>query len=224
MEQTDKNQSAPPRPVAPRPERSSMKAICIDFETANRSPRSACALGVTELQDGQVTGTWYTLIRPHPDYGLFEPFNIRIHGIRPSDVQNAPTFADFWTELAPRLDGAFLAAHNAAFDIGMLTGILDLYGLDYPRVPYLCTCKLARRVWPHLPNHKLGTLAAHLNHRFVHHHAGEDATACGRVLTACLQDLGIQSWEALPEGTPLNPGHLWPGGHEPCRVRPRKRS
>lgn len=200
-----------------------MKAICIDFETANHSPRSACALGVTELQDGQVTNTWYTLVRPHPEYGVFNPFNIRIHGIRPRDVDKAPPFDVLWETLLPQLADGFLVAHNAAFDIGVLTQTLDLYGIPYPEIPYLCTCKLARRVWPDLPNHKLNTLAAHLGHRFVHHHAGEDATACGKVLSACLTDLGVPSWDNLPEGTPLHPGRLWPGGHEPCRVRPKQR-
>jgi DNA polymerase-3 subunit epsilon len=75
-------------------------------------------------------------------------------------------------------------AHNAAFDLDHLRDTLDHFGLPRPEFDYLCTCNLARRVWPDLPDHKFSTLAAHIGHGFYHHHA----QAAGRVLLAMMKD------------------------------------
>jgi len=60
-------------------------------------------------------------------------------------------------------------------------------GLPRPEFDYLCTCNLARRVWPDLPSYSLDTLAAHIGHKFHHHHAQADAEAAGRVLLGIMK-------------------------------------
>jgi DNA polymerase-3 subunit epsilon len=97
------------------------------------------------------------------------------------DVLDAPEF------LARLTRADLVIAHNAHFDIGHLREILDHFGLPRPEFDYVCTCQLARRVWPELPDHKLGTLAAHIGHQFNHHHAQSDAEAAGRVLLAMMK-------------------------------------
>jgi DNA polymerase-3 subunit epsilon len=104
------------------------------------------------------------------------------------DVLDAPEFSVIAPEMLARLTRADLViAHNAAFDIEHLRATLDHFGLPQPEFDYVCTCQLARRVWPELENHQLSTLTAHIGHDFNHHHAQADAEAAGRVLLAMMK-------------------------------------
>jgi DNA polymerase-3 subunit epsilon len=77
-----------------------------------------------------------------------------------------------------------LAAHNAAFDMGVLRAVLERYGLPVPRLRYFCTLTLSRRVWPRLRSHSLPNLGAHFGIRYEAHNALDDARTCGDI--ACL--------------------------------------
>lgn len=168
-----------------------MNFTCLDFETANRSRMSICAAGLAVFEDGQLTESPYWLVRPPKGHGWFREDFTEIHGIRLSDVKGAPEFAAIAPELLERLTRTdMVIAHNAAFDISHLQETLEHFGLPCPAFDYLCTCQLARRVWPELPNYQLGTLATHVDHKFHHHHARDDAEAAGRVLLAMMKHVG----------------------------------
>jgi DNA polymerase-3 subunit epsilon len=110
------------------------------------------------------------------------------------DVLDAPEFPAIAPEFLARLTRAdIVIAHCAPFDIGHLRATLNHFGLPRPEFDYVCTCKLARRVWPELPDHKLGTLAAHIGHQFNHHHAQADAEAAGRVLLAMMKQVNANT-------------------------------
>ena len=164
-------------------------ALAIDFETATAYRASPCAVGLCWLDQGRVVARAYRLIRPKGN--AFAGFNIAFHGIGPKDVANEPEFPELWEMLRPHLSGALLIAHNASFDMGVLRATLDLYGLAWPEVSYSCTMLGARRVWPGLANHKLNTVAGHLGISFRHHHAGEDAEACGRIAFSQMKAVGV---------------------------------
>lgn len=153
--------------------------VAIDFETANRLPASACAIGLAFIEDGEVTHRAYSLIRPRDM--AFDPMNIRVHGIRPTDVLDAPEFPEIWEEFRDQIDGALVLAHNASFDVRVLGASLASYGLAGPAFRSFCTVSLARRLWPDEPSRRLSALAAKFAVRFTHHHAGEDAYACARI-------------------------------------------
>src|SRR5690242_15251651 len=61
----------------------------IDFETANSSSASACAVGLARVRDGRVVATAGWLIQPPPGHDRFFELNTRIHGIRQEDVVGA---------------------------------------------------------------------------------------------------------------------------------------
>ncbi|WP_082640262.1 3'-5' exonuclease [Aureimonas sp. N4] len=156
-----------------------MTILAIDFETATSEAASACAVGLAFVEGGRVTKQAYSLIRPRDL--RFDPGNIRVHGIRPHDVLDAPSFADIFASFAAEMDGALVVAHNASFDLKVLRESLALYGLAQPRFSALCTVALSRRLWPDSPNHKLSTMAARFGLGFRHHHAGDDAYACAHI-------------------------------------------
>lgn len=40
----------------------------IDFETANYERSSMCSVGVVIVRGGEIVGTFYSLIKPEPEY------------------------------------------------------------------------------------------------------------------------------------------------------------
>lgn len=59
--------------------------------------------------------------------------------------------------------------------------------MDYPDYRFYDTLRTARRVFPHLPNHQLQTVAAACGYDLTcHHHALADAEACARIAMAVL--------------------------------------
>lgn len=195
-----------------------MKVACIDFETANNFIGSICAVGVAIVEDGRVADSRYWLVKPHRQCAEFDYFNIQIHGIRPQDVAHAPEFDEVYAELLPLIEGAVLAAHNAPFDMSALRHVLGLYSLPNPTAEYLCTCRVAAKVWADLDNHRLNTVAAHIGHTFRHHDALEDAVACAEVLLAAQREKHAGSTAELMAGIGLKHGTIFPGGYTPCGV------
>ena len=196
------------------------KVACIDFETANAFTGSICAVGVAVVRDGALQDTFYSLVKPHRDHAQFNPFNVQVHGIRPRDVAQSPEFDAVYAEIAPLLDGAVLAAHNAPFDMSCLRRVLPLYGIAEPQASYFCTCVLSRKVWPALPNHRLNTVAASLGFQFHHHNALEDAKACAVALLAAMQTRRADSPEALLRGLGMNLGRLGAASATPKNRQP----
>ena len=127
------------------------------------------------------------------------------------DVQDVREFAAIAPEFLARPTRADLViAHKASFDISHLQATLDHFGLPRPEFDYVCTCQLARRVWPELENHKLETLAAHIGHEFNHHHAQADAETAGRVLLAMMNYAGARTPRELLEKAGMLPRRSGP--------------
>ena len=40
----------------------------IDFETANEQRTSVCSVGIVIVREGEIVDTYYSLIRPEPEY------------------------------------------------------------------------------------------------------------------------------------------------------------
>ena len=184
-----------------------MTIASLDFETANHSRVSLCAAGLAVFEDGKLTESPYWLVRPPKGYGWFLPeFTENCHGLNWFDVQAAPEFPDIAPEFLARLNRAdIVIAHNAAFDISVLHATLNHFGLPFPQFEYLCTYRMAERVWPELPSHSLDTLAAHIGHEFNHHHAQSDAEAAGRVLLAMMQHANAATPRELLQKAGIEP-------------------
>ncbi len=151
----------------------------IDFETANNERSSACSIGVVIVREGEIVDEYYSLIHPEPDYYLY--WNTRVHGITKKDTMNAPHFSQVWQEIAPRIEGLPLVAHNKAFDESCLKALFKMYCMDYPDYEFHCTYQASRKI-KEIPNHQLHTVASFLGFReFNHHNALADAQACAYI-------------------------------------------
>ncbi len=153
----------------------------IDFETANSNRASVCSVGVVVVRDGVIADSFYSLIRPRPNY--YSRFTTAVHGLTAADTDSAPDFEDVWREVAPRIEGLPLVAHNSPFDEGCLKAAFNVYDMPYPDYEFHCTCRASRRVFGRqLPNHQLHTVAAACGFDLRrHHHALADAEACARI-------------------------------------------
>lgn len=154
----------------------------IDFETANSSSASACAVGLARVRDGRVVETAGWLIKPPPGHDAFFEINVGIHGIRPSDVADAPG----WTEQLPALTGFLgddvVVAHNAGFDMRVLRQACDVTGTVCPPYRYACSVQVARKTYT-LDSYRLPLVAAAAGFLdFAHHDASADALACAHIM------------------------------------------
>ena len=199
-----------------------MRAVCIDFETANGFIGSVCSVGIAVIEEGQIIDTKYWLIKPHPEYCYFDPFNVSIHGIKAKDVKDALEFDLIYTQIIPLFENSYVIAHNASFDMSALRHVLDLYEIPYPEVDYLCTYKTALKTWSGLDNYKLDTVCKFLKHDFAHHNALEDAVACGNVLLSALSARGVSTIKELAAHVGMRLGKLYSGGYNPCSIAKQK--
>lgn len=171
-----------------------MKVAALDFETANSQRHSACALGVTIIENQQIIETQYWLFKP---VGGFDYMNTAVHGITMADVYNKPSFAASWGEIQDYINNRLLIAHNAAFDMSVLRQTLEYYNLKKPIAKYGCTMRMAKKLWPQHENHRLNTLCHHFNFQLNHHNAASDALACARIGLELCKAKKVTSFESL---------------------------
>jgi DNA polymerase-3 subunit epsilon len=154
--------------------------VAIDFETADYGTDSACAVALVRVEGSRIVQRSHFLIRPPRQDFVFS----YLHGITWEMVAQEPTFGELWPQLRPLLaDVEFLSAHNAPFDRGVLQSCCAAHGLKPPKIPFLCTVKLARQTWKLYPT-KLPDVCAFLGIPLEHHNPASDAEACARIVIA----------------------------------------
>ena len=162
----------------------------IDFETANGQRSSVCSVGIVLVENGEITDSIYSLIRPRPNF--YTRWTTAIHGLSSADTLDADDFPVVWEGIAPQLEGMSLVAHNSPFDEGCLKAVHSLYGMSYPDYTFYCTCRLSRRQYPSLVNHQLHTVSAHCGYNLAnHHHALADAEACAKIALKLMEEKGV---------------------------------
>lgn len=133
---------------------------------------------------GVIIDEWCTLVNPHRDLGPQH-----IHGIQAADARLAPTFADIAGDLATRLAGRVVVAHNLSFDTRFLVSEFRRLGIDAPVNcdNGLCTMRLSN-TYLDGPARSLAACcaAAGIDHAEAHS-ALPDARACAGLLAAYLR-------------------------------------
>lgn len=172
----------------------------IDFETANSSNASACAVGLVRVRDGEIVAKTGWLIQPPPGPDRFFELNTRIHGIRANDVIGAMTWSEQLVELAAFVGDDILVAHNAGFDMAVLKRACEATGDDCPSYRYACSLQVARSVYE-LASYRLPFVAAEAGFpEFPHHNATADALACAHVMIDAARRVGASDIEGLAVG------------------------
>lgn len=116
----------------------------IDVETTGLDPRrdSIVSIGCAGIRDGRIVcgDSYYSLIRPASPVSIA---SMRIHCLRPADLEDAPAARDVGQEVARRLAGRIMVAHAAWIERAFLGRLLRQAGLRFA-APVIDTAALAR--------------------------------------------------------------------------------
>lgn len=154
--------------------------VAIDFETANGRRSSVCSVGIVVVRGGVIVDKFYSLIQPVPNYYTY--WTTAVHGLTRRDTDGQPRFPDVWKQIAPRIAGLPLVAHNRPFDESCLKAVFAEYGMAYPCYEFHCTLAASRRSLRNLPSHCLDVVASACGYDMEnHHHALADAEACAAI-------------------------------------------
>ncbi len=180
----------------------------IDFETANGSAASPCAVGLVKVVEGKIVDTFATLIQPPYPNDWFATGNIGVHGITPEDVKDAPSWAAALDEMLTFISGDDLIAHNAGFDMGVLRASAKAIDAPLPDLRYGCSLIMARKTY-NLESYKLNQVAYAIGiEDFNHHDALADSDACARIVLHMADRHGVDNLDELAKLTNHNIKHL----------------
>lgn len=176
-----------------------LRYTIIDFETT-RPPSGgglrAVEIALVRVSEEGIEERFASLINPQC---RIDPFSHSVHHISDRMVRDQPSFADLWPRLREEMEGAALLAHYAPFDAGVLRDEIHRLGLEPPAVEWLCSCRLAQRVWPALGCHKLGFLRDALSLCGNNsHRAEEDALLTANLVNKALAELRTRELSAHP--------------------------
>lgn len=169
----------------------------IDFETANNSQNSACQFGIVLMEEFRIVHEQVWLVRPPQLY--FSPYCVQVHGLTASDCRDAPRWKEIWKEVRPLLEGSLVIAHNVSFDAKVLFETNSYYQLELPSLETQCSRLIAKRAWPELTGHGLANVASHLELKFKHHDALEDARASALVASKAANKQQVSRIDLLEE-------------------------
>lgn len=180
----------------------------IDFETANGSPASPCAVGLIRVRDSKPVETLELLFRPPVPHDWFSEGNMRVHGITPEMVQNAPSYSEVINQMLEFIDEDLLVAHNASFDMGVLVASAKAINQELPKLRYGCSLRIARKTY-NLESYRLNAVAYAIGHEdFEHHNALADSDACARIVIHAAGRHGVDNLPGLLEVTKVKLGVL----------------
>lgn len=156
----------------------------IDVETTGRSPQwdHIIEVAAVKISDGRETGRFSSLIQPPsmPGGTYVDEFIAALTGITDEMLAGAPFAPDVLEEFATFVEDAPVVGHCVSFDIDFLYDSFDRY-LDRPfSNDYIDTLRLARKLHPEMPHHRLADLVDlfGVTHNDAHRAMGDvEATA-----------------------------------------------
>ena len=180
--------------------------IVLDFETTglNTARDRIIEIGAVKLSHGQVVDSYGELINPGV---LLSPKITEITHITDQMLRDQPTIAEAMPKLLAFMDGCPIAAHNAKFDCAVLESELKRLGMTYD-VPRLDTLTLARKLYPELKSHRLGSVCKRLGVSLKDaHRAVNDAAATAQCLARMYDDAKKKGAKTLMDLNDVGSGY-----------------
>ncbi len=138
--------------------------VCIDLETTGLRPSSDWIIEVAayRMRSGKAEDRFVSFVRPG-EIGKVSSFITQLTGITREMVANAPLPEEVLPELFDFVGDDMVVGHNTCFDMNFLYDGAVRAGLDPIGNDFTDTMRISRRTYKELPNHRLGTLAQHLD-------------------------------------------------------------
>lgn len=172
-----------------------MRIIALDTETPTSNNDDICEIGIAVIENGEIVETRDWLIRPFGN--VYYQKNIDVHGIKPQDTENSPTFGEMYHELERYfLKCDAIIAHNATFDMNVIKKTMKRFNIQAPSLYYMCSRDIGRTCYcgessftlEHLCNVNQIDLG-------IHHRADYDALSCAKLFLCEMKTLNY----SLPE-------------------------
>lgn len=163
--------------------------VVVDVETSgsNAVSNRITEISCVTLVGGVITDVYTSLINPHQ---FIPSFIVNMTGITNEMAYNAPeleTIIDKLNDIMNQKDAVFVA-HNARFDWGFVSAAFESLQYPVPKIPRLCTVKLARRLLPKNKKKNVGALAEYFHIQIIdRHRASGDAIATAKILAELLE-------------------------------------
>lgn len=159
--------------------------VAIDVETTGLSPIQNELIEVSAIKynGNKKIDTFSTLIKPKARI----PYYItNITGITNEMVQDSPCVEEVMPSLVEFIGDSPIVAHNANFDYKFIQN----YSKNaFSKNTLIDTVQIGRRLYPSLPNHKLGTIAKHIGITEDGFHRAEfDCECCARIYMKYLEE------------------------------------
>ena len=181
----------------------SLDFTAIDFETANNSPASPCAVGLVRVRNGQQVESFESLFQPPALHNWFSAGNIAVHGITPKMIESAPQYSEVLELMLEFIGEDVLIAHNASFDMGVLRASAEAVSVQLPALRYSCSLLISRKTY-NLDSYRLNQVAYAIGHEeFDHHNALTDSDACSRIVIHAADRHGAEDLDQLLAVTKL---------------------
>jgi DNA polymerase-3 subunit epsilon len=166
-----------------------MAYVAVDFETTGLNPAKNRVIeigAVVFAPSGEILGEFHTLVNPKRHVSGTET-----HGISDHDLIGAPEFVEVLPLFAEILNGQFLVAHNAPFDLRFLRHELELIGITQSNLEGLCTLDHVSRYYPGTPR-RLADCCASLGLEVTEgHHALNDARMTAQLAALFIREGGM---------------------------------
>jgi DNA polymerase III epsilon subunit family exonuclease len=181
--------------------------VVIDLETTGISRFDRiCEIGMIRIEGNEIVDRFDSLINPGVSIT-----NTVFHGIENWMVKDAPFFRDIADQVADYIRDTVLIAHNAPFDMRFIRYEFQRLNTDLSNVA-LCTLKLARKLHPRFPTHRLDYMLREYDIINEHHHrAINDAESSARLflqMQHSLEKAGLDTIRSLKKwGLPYD--HNW---------------
>ena len=163
----------------------------VALDTENAAAHGAPHLievGAVRVVDGEVVDHFAELVCPQAP---IDPETTAVHGLTDDDVRAADEAGPVLERFFAWVGDDWMTAHRAEADAWTLGFEATRHGVAMPPGVVLDTLKLARKRIPEAPDHKLDTLAQHLElERGGRHRALDDAVTCWQVLEECARRNG----------------------------------
>ncbi|MCK4429590.1 MAG: 3'-5' exonuclease [Candidatus Aenigmarchaeota archaeon] len=145
----------------------------------------------------RISDKFSTLINPLTEIPLFIT---KLTGITNEMVENAPIFSDIAQDIRKFIGDNTIVAHNTTFDYNFLDHNFKKREYNQLYNNALCTCKLSRRVIPHLKSHSLKSMCKYFSINNIQaHRAMSDALATKEVFCKLYDLMKIRKIDTLEE-------------------------
>lgn len=159
-----------------------VKYIVIDVETPNRHNDSICQIGISFLDDNfNEVNHISQLVNPQAE---FDRINIKVHHIKPEDVEGKPIFKELWKEYEEYFKNCIVVCHQHSTDLVVIDKQLKKYGIDFMdcNVNYIDTLDICKNEC--FSSNRLENVCNELSLCTLEaHDAGNDCRMCAELFT-----------------------------------------